>query len=300
MTSMLIRRSDGKELDVSGAYRGGYTIEAAGMEDFLSLPINIATSANVLTDGSILISKRIDECERTATFFYKGNRPRREVRDEVLSFFNPRFSFEVHVTHMGRTRWCAGEVRNIECKIQKETWPLRCTFTLLCLDPYMRNEDGHTERFTDARPMFGFPYVSHLMMKSADGRKLPVGAPVSILVYDGRNTVYNAGDVPCMYRIQCKFKDYVANPQFTKDGKFVLVKDSFTTGDVLIIDFESAPPKVTKNGVNIINKCSRDSNFTGMEMQVGDNIFQYTCDNPDTARAYMDVSILYNDRYLGV
>ena len=71
------------------------------------------------------------------------------------------------------------------------------------------------------------------------------------------------------------------------------------TGDTLIIDFEAAPPTVTKNGADIIAACSRDSNFVGMEMRVGTNVFNYTCDNAEN-RPLMDVTVRYYAKYLGV
>ena len=298
-TSVRIVRSDGAELTAGGGYEGGWTVSWEGLRDFNSLPISLSTSANVLTDGSTLVSKRVDECERTASIFYKGPRDPASVRDECLSFFNPKHSFAVHVTHMGRTRWCEGELADVKCEILADRFPCQATFTILCPDPYMRSEDGNQNSLTDAAPMFGFPYVSHAREVLPDGSKKPVGSLASKMLYDGLNTVYNSGDVPCYYTIRMEAKGEIQSPTFTKDDRFIKVLDRFVAGDVLEIDFTKAPPTVTKNGVNIIGKCSRDSNFTGMAMQVGPNVFQYTCDN-SVNRPYMDVQILFHKRYLGV
>ena len=124
MADMRIVRSDGAELYATGNFSTtGWTVAWQGLQDFLSLPLSISTSANVLTDGSTLVSKRVDECERTASIVYVGPRGRREVRDEALSFFNPKHSFEVHVTHMGVTRWCEGELAGVSCPIREDHWP---------------------------------------------------------------------------------------------------------------------------------------------------------------------------------
>lgn len=300
MADMRIVRSDGAELCATGNFStNGWTVAWQGMQDFLSLPLSISTSANVLTDGSTLVSKRVDECERTASIVYVGPRGRREVRDEALAFFNPKHSFEVHVTHLGRTRWCEGELAEVSCPIREDRRPCELTFTLLCLDPYLRSEDGNENSLTDAAPMFGFPYVSHFRAPLPDGSKKPVGFLASKMLYDGRNTVYNTGDVETWYIIRCMAKGEIQTPTFTKDDRFVKVLTTLHDGDVLEIDFTKAPPTVEINSKNAIQLCSRDSNFTDMAMQVGENVFNYSCAN-EVNRPLMDVRVLFHKRYLGV
>lgn len=294
-----IVRSDGAELTARGDWRGGWAIEGGGLEDFQSLPIGLDTSANVLRDGSSLVSKRVEECERTATIVYAGSGEPGAVRDSALAFFNPKFSFDAHVTHLGRTRWCAGELAEVDCSIDGERYPCRVTFTLLCCDPYMRSEDGNESSLTDAAPMFGFPYVSHMRQVLPDKSKKPVGSLASKMIFDGENTVYNTGDVETWFRIVCRFEGNVKNPVFTKDDKHVQLLREFNDGDELEIDFESSPPKVLVNGENAIQACSRDSDFLGMGMQVGANIFNYTCDNEQN-RPLMSVQVLFWKRYTGV
>lgn len=292
-TSIRIVRSDGAELTAGGGYGGGWTVSWEGLRDFNSLPISLSTSANVLTDGSTLVSKRVDECERTASIFYKGPRDPASVRDECLSFFNPKHSFAVHVTHMGRTRWCEGELADVKCEILADRFPCQCTFTVLCPDPYMRGEDIHDETMTDARPMFTFPFRCF-----APGPGVSAGCVASFRVYDGLNTVINSGGIPAPFRIRAEFGDAITNPRFTVNDKFVEMEYQFKAGDVLVIDFMASPPQVTLNGESSIHRCTRDSVFVGMALDVGRNQFSYTAERGDTNT--MDVSIVYYDRFMGV
>lgn len=290
-------RSDGETFDFR---RGGWMIVKDGFENAANLSHNVSTAKNVITDGSSLVSKRVEETDRTISAEYNGPNPD-AARSAAIAFFNPRFSFELHVTYRGKSRWCAGEQTGFKASSGGIYETPTFTWTLLCLDPFWRNENGHTESFTDSRPMFGFPYVSKTKgTRDGSGRKLTYGAPASILIYDGENTIYNDGDVPCMYRIHTDFNGSVTNPVYTKDGRFVKVVHAFSDGDELLIDFESAPPKVEINGKTAIQNCTRDSSFTGMEMQPGDNVFDYSCDDPTNHKPYMDVQLLYNDRYLGI
>ena len=299
-TSLRLVRSDGREMSFGGSWSGEWAVEWEGTSDLVTLPVSIETSANVLGDGSRLVSKRVGECDRTASVIYVGRRDPQSVRDEALSFFNPKHSFQLHVTHLGRTRWCEGELSDVECRLTPGRYPCRVTFTLLCLDPYMRSEDGNEAEFGDAKPMLGWPYVSHVREVGPSGERYPVGNPVGTLVYDGLNTVYNSGDVPTYYRVRIRAAGGdLVNPKVTKDGRFVRLLTTLKHDDVAEVDFESSPPKVTVNGRNAINLCSRDSNFTGMRMQVGANVFGFEIDNPGN-RAFAHVQVLFTRKYLGV
>ena len=298
-TSVRIERDDGRELVADGQWSGGWAVEWEGLEDFLTLPIAVNTAANVIRDGSTLVGKRVEEAERTMSIVYAGPRDPAEVREEVLSFLNPKRTFRVHVTHMGRTRWCEGELVERECDIAPSRAPCRATFTILCLDPYMRSEDYNENSLTDAAPMFGFPYVSHARQQLPRGERHPVGSLASKLLYDGLNTVYNNGDVETDYRIVCRALGDLSNPRFEKDGRHVTVMTTMRRGDEIVVDFSASPPSVTLNGENAIQMCTRDSDFVNMGMQVGGNVFQYSCEPPEN-RSYMDVQINYHRRYLGV
>lgn len=306
-----IVRSDGRvfgDWDVDGNERaagwnvgcgGSWGIPNDGLSGFADLEYEVTTSENVLTDGSSLISKRVGETERTVQLVYSGSNPDSD-RSNAIAFFNPRFSFELHVEYRGKRRFCRGEQTGFEASAGNVWESPTIKWTILSLDPWWKNENGHIEAFGDARPMFGFPFVSHIRKPRADGVRLPPGFLCGKLVYDGENSIINTGDVPCMYRIVCTFSGDVSNPDFIKNDTHVKLIDQYSAGDVLEINFEAAPPTVTRNGVNCIQKCTRDSNFVHMEMQVGTNVFNYTCDDPEKHRAYMRVQLLYNDNYLGI
>lgn len=297
-TLLRVVRSDGQEMEFSTGGGAGWRIAYEGMQDWLELPIETTTSPNVLSDGSSVVGKRVSECERTASCFCSGGDLASE-RLKALSFFNPKHTYSAHVTYYGTTRWAPGELSAVECAITREGRALELVFTLLCPDPYMRSESGNENSLTDSAPMFGFPFVSHFRMPLPDGTKKPVGFLASKLLYDGLNTVYNTGDVETYYTIRCECNGAVKNPTFFKDSRFVRMVGDYQDGDVIVIDFTQAPPSVTVNGVNAIQACSRDSNFTGMAMQVGANVFQYSCDN-EANRPLMDVQILFYRKYLGI
>lgn len=291
-----VERSDGATIPFGCGT--GWAILSDGLEEFGLVSQDVSTSANVLTDGSSLVSKRVPEIDRTISAVYTGKNAD-AARAEMLSFLNPKHSFKVHVTYRGRTRWFEGELIKSEVSVGNVNAKPTVTFTLLCPNPYMKSEDGNFNSLTDAKPMFGFPFVSHARRQLPNGEKHPVGFNASILLYDGLNTVYNSGDVETTYIIRCECGGTVTNPVFEKDGRFVKLVSTFQAGDLILIDFTKAPPSVTVNGQNAIQMCSRDSNFTGMQMQVGANVFTYSCDNAEN-RPLMDVQVNFYKQYLGV
>lgn len=293
---MRVVRSDGQEMSFGDGTQ--WVLSINGMEDWIALDYDVTTSENVLSDGSCIVGKRVQEKDRTMEAVYWG-RDRKGVRDEVIPFFNPKFSFKAYVTYFGRTRWCEGEQIGFDCPMVMENTPTQIMWTLLCPDPYLRSESGNENYLTDAAPMFGFPFVSHFRAPLPNGEKKPVGFLASKLIFDGENTIYNSGDVETYYKIRCECKGAVKNPKFTKDDKFVKLLGNFGDKDVIEIDFEAAPPRVTVNGENRIQDTSRDSNFIGMQMQVGKNVFNYTCDNAAN-RPLMSVQINFWKKYLGV
>lgn len=300
MADLLLERSDGEELYCTGGITtNGWTVSWEGLEDFLALPLTVTTSANVLTDGSTLVAKRVEEAERTASIVYVGPRDPRDVRDQMLAFFNPKYSFRAHVTHLGVTRWCEGELVERQVTIQPDRYPCQVTFTILCPDPYMRGEDIHDESMTDASPMLTFPFECFADPEPGEPQpEVPFGCVASFRVYDGLNTVYNPGGIPAPFRITAKMGAAVTNPTFHVNGKFVKVVWQFSAGDELVIDFMAAPPTVTINGASQIQACTRDSVFVGMVLDLGANLFWYEVDSGDVNT--MEVSIVYYERYMGV
>lgn len=290
-----IVRSDGAEFLMG--YGTDWKVPSDGLENWANLSYTVDTSKNILTDGSSLVGKRIEETDRTMKASYHGSDPISD-RGKAISFFNSRFTFRAFLSYMGRERFAEGELYGFKLSSGNIARPMELTFTLLCLNPYLMDPDGNDHALTDAAPMFGFPYVSHIRETLSDGSRNPVGSLASKLLFDEKNSIYNTGDVPCTFKAAFEFSGEVVNPTISKDDKHVTVMKTFAEGDSLVIDFTASPPTVTANGENVIQLCSRDSNFIGMEMQTGRNEFQYSCEN--AARSLMSVKILFNKQYLGI
>lgn len=130
-TALTVVRSDGAQMDFTTGGGEGWRIAYEGLKDWLDLPIQITTSPNVLTNGSSVVGKRIDECERTAVCIYGSQGSLKAARNEALTFFNPTFTFSAYVTYYGVTRWAPGELSAVSCEITREGRALELTFFAL-------------------------------------------------------------------------------------------------------------------------------------------------------------------------
>lgn len=300
-TTIRLVRSDGAELVLGDGPDGRTThwrLPVPDVEGMARLDASVSTSPNVLRDGSSVVSKRVEQAERTVRARYLGD-DSQGARARAISFFDPRHSFAMHVTSMGRTVWCAGELDAFDCPFCHANMAPELTFTLLCPDPYWRDEDRNERPFGDAEGRMGWPYVSHMARDPGRPFDHPAGFVPGLLVYDGLNTVYNHGDVPTCYRVEIRAKGPVEEPCISKDGRFVRLCTTLAKGDVAVIDFEASPPEVTVNGEQAIHLASRDSSFTGMRMQVGPNRFAFSCAD-EAHRGLAEVRVLFDRKYLGV
>lgn len=291
-----VERSDGAFF-VAGTGTD-WKIPADGLKGWNSLDYTVSTSPNVHVDGAAIVSKRVEAKDRSAEARYVGSNPA-SARAGAIAFFNPKYTFKAHLTYMGRTRWCEGEQLAFDAGTGRVYDMPVLKWTMLCPDPYMRDEDGNDEAFGDSVPYFGFPFVSFMRKAVTNGSNRPVGSTPSRKVYDGVNTIYNGGDVPSRYKIRIEAEGELKNPKVEKDGKKIQLVTTLQAGDVALVDFEGEETTVTINGEDALSVVSRDSSLLGMEMQVGANVFTFSVTNVEN-RSLAKVQILYHKKYLGV
>lgn len=107
--------------------------------------------------------------------------------------------------------------------------------------------------------------------------------------------IINKGDVETPVRIE--FKGPATHPRVTNQttGEYVQVNRQLLAGDVLIIATDFGAKRVEINGQNAFNWIDLGSTF--WQLEVGDNIIEYSSDDPVEPAA---VSISYRNRYVGI
>lgn len=114
-----------------------------------------------------------------------------------------------------------------------------------------------------------------------------------------KKNIYNDGHVETPVKIY--FKGPAVNPSIVSQatGEFIKVNRELTSDDTLIIntEFGNKTVEIERHGIrtNAFNYIDLDSTF--FNLQVGDNLIEYTTENDLTPQS---VEIRYKNRYVGV
>lgn len=282
MKPTLVRcvRSDVKEFTI-----GLSDWKITKLEGVDSPNFSLFTDKNAIGDGALLSGKRVDDrdvyVEAKSRFPHKNE----ELRARALAFFNPKYTYRLHVTYQGITRWISGELEGFSVPSGNVYQNMIMKVRFYCADPYFRSEDNFGKDIASSQRMFGFPYIQTAKIKT-----VPSAFNFAKLV-----KITNDGDVETYCMACILFSGQTTNPKIVKDDYFVRVCETFTSGDILEIDFANAT--IRKNGVNIIQKIDRGSTFTSMQLDVGTSNIGFAADTGDVN---MSVTIYFNKLYLGV
>lgn len=287
MQDVVVRivRSDGEELSVGSGT--DWRIPSDGLENWANLPYEVEVAQNAYHDGGIVMKKRIGSVDRTITAEAADSSASAVLRERIVKFFNSKHSFTAHLTYQGRTRWCSGEQIGFACDAGNVHKPVRFSWTVLCPVPYLMSESDFGKDIARIEPMLVFPFVS----------PVDEGFAWSAFSFAKNVSIDNTGDVETPFAVEIKALGQVVNPKIINGDKYIRIVDTLEKGDVLTVDMQSMPPRIRKNGANVINKADRMSSFTGMSFAVGDNTVSYSADRGDNN---MSVSLRYNERYIGI
>lgn len=282
-TTVKIRfvRSDDREWVIDG---GNWGIPSDGLEGFGRFDNDISTVDNAIGDGGIVTSHRVAQKDRTIVAVSKNHNLTEILRDEATAFFNPKMTYKVYLTYMGRTRWAEGRILKFDLPTKNIYKRLKLTVTVLFADPYLKSYEDFGKDIASVSGGAGFPYLC----------RVNVGQPTGIFNFSQIVNLSNDGDVEAYCKVVMTANGEVENPKIIINNHYVRVLDTMVDGDVIIMDFAANPPTVKKNGVNCIGKCDRTSEFDEMGLVIGDSTLSYTADNGSNN---LSVSIYYNKLY---
>lgn len=286
-------RSDGQEMTFGD---GTWRIPNDGLENWANLPYDVSSVEIPSYDGALVTSKRVSSVDRTVTAYCVKDDFQTQ-RAKAISFFNPKYTFEVHLTYMGRTRWCEGELCGFtasEGNIHKKP---SVTFTILCPNPYLFSESNFGKDIAAIVGNFGFPFMSFLPKSAGSVGGTNVGFIASHHMFAKSVDISNDGDVSSGMRVVIRAKGDVVNPEVRIGGGYVRMLLTMHEGDEINLDASSRPPTVKYNGHNAMHLIDRKSSILNMVIDVGDTTVEYSADDGDQL---MSVAVFFNKQYLGV
>lgn len=283
MAKVLVRlvRSDGREFTINDNH---WKIPSKGLDGFGSFDNDISIVDNAIGDGGVVTSHRVSQKDRTITAISRNVHMAEILRDEVTSFFNPKMTYKVYLTYMGRTRWAEGRIEKFRLSTGNIYQPMELTVTLLFADPYLKSYEDFGKDVASITALAGFPYLCTVER----------GSPTGVFNFASTVNLSNDGDVEAYCKVVLTANGEVTNPKIIINGHYVRMLDVMSAGDVIIMDFAANPPTVRKNGVNYVGRCDRTSEFDLMGLPVGESTLQYDADNGTNL---LSVSVYYNKLY---
>ena len=288
-----IIRSDGREFIIGD---GDWRIPNDGLVNWANLPYNVYSAEIPSSDGAIITSKRVSSVDRTIIAECRGNNLD-ELRADAIQFFNPKYSYKVHLTYRGRTRWCSGEQIGFQASEGNISLRPRITWTILCANPYLQSEDDFGNDIAETEGRFGFPWVSFLPPEYGSIKEVNKWAIASVHVFSQSITVENDGDVPSGMSVRIQALGDVVNPSIRIGDGYVRIIKKLKYGDEIILDTMNRPPTVTMGGKNIMNLVDRNSSILNMRLDIGETTIEYDADD---GYQNLSVSVYYFKQYLGV
>lgn len=254
-----------------------------------SLELN--TVSNAQFDGSVVVSKRIQNRPISITVDYKGTNSQEVERQSLISFFNPKNKGLLIVNYGEIERAIEYEVEGFNCKLNNVFETITFTVDLLCPQPYWRDILESKINIALWKEMFHFPLIVPQNVGIIMGLREP-----SLIV-----NALNVGNVESGMIIEFKALGTLTNPSIlnVETQEFFKVNKSMVAGEVITVNTNIGAKKVIDNlnGVetNILNLIDLDSTF--LQLRVGDNLLRY---DADTNLDNLEVNIYYNPFYLGV
>lgn len=263
----------------------------------------VMTSENALVDGSTTTGKRVLKRPITIVASLRELANAVIVREQLISFFNPKYTGKLTVNRNGKQR-------NIEFEIEgfaisnEETVDNEVKFTadLICVKPYFKNVDNFGQNMADKTRLFAFPWrISKKVYQDVANPYKYFGRGkmgMSYRTLKREVSLYNDGDVETSVIIQfVATRGSVLNPCITdtKTGKYLRVMVRMEQGDILEIDTDPHHQIIELNGVNAYQKIDKRSE--PLTLAKKENYLKYDADENYTN---LDVKLYYTPLYLGV
>jgi len=187
-------------------------------------------------------------------------------------------------------------IRVIDCKVdgrpifKKNNVFTQFNIPLTCCNPFWREETETQKNIAVWGTEWEFDFEI-----TSEGIELGYREP-SVIV-----SVENEGDIQSGMRIEFKAVGTVVNPMLfnVNTREYVKLNVALEAWDTITVNTEYGQKRVTltRNGEETDYFRYMDTESTFIQLDIGENVFRYGADSGETN---LEVTICYNNRYLGV
>ena len=276
-------RDDGKTFTV-GDHQTWRFLKNNGLDGFADFSGSVSQVENYSTDGGRIENVRLSLKDRTLGIAYTNIQNNIVARDAFKAFFIYNMPYNVYVTYMGVTRWARGILYKMKLSDKTDDWLQTAIMTFRFENPYWLSIDDYNKDIASITPMAAFPHISSMVW----------GMPTGKFEFNQQVEIINDADADTYPIITIRATGSVINPAIIINSAQVKLIDELELGDTIVLNFDSLPPTIKKNGSNALGLCDRASNFDAMYFTLGTNTIAYDADNGSNN---LSVSIKFYKKY---
>ena len=272
---------DGEEIRMDGNLFGIWAYSGIESSDY-----EIETRNYVQYDGAKLLAKRTLTREIMVEFEYIPWDGKEDVRQKLISFFDPKSYGRLIVEMYGTARAIEYEVKSFKVKNQNIFSKLRCLLYVQCLNPYFQSTEQICEKISTLIGGWKWKFTLPFRMKQY--------GPLE-------KTITNNGHLPAP--VEIFFRGPAVNPKIInhRTGQYVRLKRTLTTDDTLYISTEYGKKTVeirTEDGRIEDGWDYLDLESEFFWLQKGENMIAYS--NEDVSVRSRGVEVRYRELFFGV
>lgn len=248
--------------------------------------INLSKIAMI--DGSKFNSSQLTERNLVIQIRINGNVEENRIR--LYSFFKSKELCRFYYSNDSRSVYIDGYVENIEFTPFTNNEIVQ--ISMICPNPYFKDETERIERFIKVFSGFEFPFA---ISES--------GIPFSEINNASALVINNISERETGMIIEVTFNDDCDKLQIRKlsSSESIIINHAFLQYDKVVINTNKGNKsvKLVRNGIesNLFPSMTTNSKF--FQMELGDNIFDYSVDDGERNDA-VEVLFKYNFNYGGV
>lgn len=243
---------------------------SSGLSGFSDFSADLTYDDNYSRNGGTTWHARLTKKDRTVKLVYLYPEFNDIARQQLIRFFKYNVIYKVYIKYMNREMYAEGRLYKMALSDDTKTYkPIKVTMTFAFDNPFLESADDFGKDIAEVVPKTAFPYLSRLIY----------GKPTGTFNFERTVEILNDGEEVAYPRIVITARDLVENPKITINGNYVRVLDVMQHGDVIEINSNVIPPTVQKNGINILGKCDRTSNFDTIYLKLGENTIKFDADN---------------------
>lgn len=255
-----------------------------GMTEYAA---SIATATTYNADGDTVNNIKANARDIVITLNVRDGADVSAAYNYLMQYVKPKQEITLEAIRNGDNRHISGVVSEIS--MPRFVQNVICQINVYCNNPFWEDAEFIIRTIETVRGLHYFQLVFPY-----DENNAPEGVVMGVYDTERTRTFTNNGHVAVGMDISIIATGEVVNPVLQRaDGQFIGINDTLAANDEIIISTTKRNKRITKNGVNILNKIMPRSSF--MQMETGENTFTI---DADSGEDNMHFTIIYKQRYV--